>query len=383
MTSIKTKLLVVLQLVALVPLISLGAVNFFQTTDIFKNTVQDYLLTIVKSKEDSLENYIETTETIGKAIAESDLLQEYIVYTNRALTTEEKARFNILRKRVSDIIYSFQEAHWGSYHHIFLVDGSRKIVVSPNHGAKVKGSPSSHLNQDTSQNKWAMKAFSDGLTQVSDYSSWEESDHSHQMLFYPVKNDRGVVLAILGFELQIPHEEKILTENFKLGETGRVFLTTTDGVPIVYKGIKNQKPLNTLGVNEAKQQGYSSGLRKNSKNVEVIDLYLAHEKYPWILVAEIETQEAFQSLFSIQSTLIYSLLATFLIALILSILFANYIVAPIKKLTGQMEQISRGDFSVKIDDMGRKDEIGQLVQAFKRTVFSLKIAIKRLRAAKK
>ena len=39
---------------ALVPLIFLGAINYFQTTDIFTEAVQEYLSTIVKSKEDAL-----------------------------------------------------------------------------------------------------------------------------------------------------------------------------------------------------------------------------------------------------------------------------------------------------------------------------------------
>ncbi len=376
MNSIKTKLSIVLLLMALIPLITLGAINYFQTTDVFTKSIQDFLLTLVKSKEDALENYIDATETTGKAIAETDVVQTYISYAKKDLYLQDSAQFKKVKKQVENLLYSFQEAHWGKYHHIFLIDQSKKIVISPNHGKKVKGSPSSHLNEDTSTNLWAMKALEQGLTAVSDYSSWVESDHSHQMLFFPVKDASGTSLAVIGFELQIPHEEKILTENFKLGETGKVFLTTTDGVPIVYKGIKNQIPLDTPGITEARTAGFSSGLRSNSTGVEVIDLYLKNEKYPWILVAEIEAKEAFSSIFTIQTTMLIGLLVTFFIALIIAILLANFIVNPIKNLTKQMEEVSLGKMDIEVTGLQRKDEIGKLAKAFTRIVTSLKIAMK-------
>ncbi|MCP4494581.1 MAG: HAMP domain-containing protein [Gammaproteobacteria bacterium] len=383
MKSIKTKLMVVLLAIAIIPIVSIGVINFFQTSDFFKKSVQDFLLTIVRSKEDALENYIESTETAGKAISNSDIFQEYIKYTNRSFSAQDSKDLNRIKQELSALIYSYQEAFWGNYHHVFVIDPSYKIAISPNHNAKVKGSPSSHLNEDTSANRWVRKAFSDGVTQVSDYSSWVESDHSHQMVFYPVTGGTDSVLAVIGFELQIPHEEKILSENFEMGETGRIFLITTDGIPIVYRGIDKQVPLNTRGVAEAGRTGYSSGLRKNTDGVEVIDLYLKNKKYPWILVAEIETQEAFRSLYSIQTTLALSLIVVLLVAIGLSIIFAGYMVNPIIKLTKQMKQVSLGKLSIEIEDSGRKDEIGTLILAFKRTIISLKIAIKRMQANKK
>ncbi len=376
MNSIKTKLSIVLLLMALIPLITLGVINYFQTTDVFTKSIQEFLLTLVKSKEDALENYIDATETTGKAIAETDVVQTYISYAKKDIYLQDSAQFKKVKKQVENLLYSFQEAHWGKYHHIFLIDQSKKIVISPNHGKEVKGSPSSHLNEDTSSNLWAMKALEQGLTAVSDYSSWVESDHSHQMLFFPIKDASGTSLAVIGFELQIPHEEKILTENFKLGETGKVFLTTTNGVPIVYKGIENQIPLDTSGIAEARTTGFSSGLRSNSTGVEVIDLYLKNEKYPWILVAEIEVKEAFSSIFTIQGTMLIGLVVTFFIALIIAILLANFIVNPIKNLTKQMEEVSLGKMDIKVTGLQRKDEIGKLAQAFTRIVTSLKIAMK-------
>ena len=382
MKSIKTRLLLLLMLIALVPLAGLGYVNYYKTTEIFTKTVQDYLHEIIRAKEGALVEYIKSTESIGAAIATTDFFQTYVKLANRRLSGNSQEAFALLEKRVENILYSFQETHWDKYHHIFLINRSQRIVVSPNHGEKVKGSPSSHLNQDTSKNRWAARALQRGNTTVSDYSSWQESDHSHQMLFYPVKDESGVVQVLIGFELQIPYEQQILTEGFNLGETGRIFLTTEDGVPIVYKGIEKQQPLRTAGLIEVKATGTSAGRRLNAQGKEVIDLYAKHNEYPWILVAEVETDEAFNSLYGLQTILVGGLVATLVLVVVLSLVFAARIVNPIRHLTSQMEKISLGDFDVDIADTKRKDEVGKLIQAFQRLVVSLKIAMKQLEQAK-
>ena len=369
-------------LIALVPLSGLGFLNYYKTTEIFTDTVQEYLHEIIRAKEGALVEYIESTETIGAAIAKTDIVQAYVGLTNRQLLDKNEQAYRLLEKRVENILYSFQETHWGRYHHIFLVNRSQKIVISPNHGEKVKGSPSSHLNQDTSNNTWAERALQRATTTVSDYSSWQESDHSHQMLFYPVQDENGIVQALIGFELQIPYEQQILTEGFNLGKTGRIFLTTEQGVPIVYKGIENQQPLRTADLTEVKVRGTSAGRRLNAQGKEVIDLYAKHNSYPWILVAEVETDEAFRSLYGLQTILLGGLIVTLVLVVVLSLVFAARIVNPIRQLTSQMEKISLGDFDVDIADTKRKDEVGKLIQAFQRLVVSLKIAMKQLEQTK-
>ncbi len=380
MLSIKTKLALILVFIALVPLATMGGIIFFQTTDSVTKSIQESLLTIVKSKENALENYIDSTESIGQAIAETSAMQDWIRLSNKGeLSNSEDLRRRFQERQVQNIIFRFQETNWGKYHHIFLIDESRKIVISPNHGVISAGSPSNHVGQDASENQWAMAALDQGVTQVSDYSSWRESDHTHQMLFFPVKDKANNSRAVLGFEKQIPYIREILEEDFQLGETGKIFLMTLDGVEIVYQGIENQQPKITEGFQEALQTGFSSERRVNANGVEVIDLYLKNERYPWVLVAEIEAEEAFRDLVELQKLMLIGIGATLLIAIIVSIFFANTIVKPVRTLTEQMEQISLGNFDIELAETKRNDEIGKLVQAFQRIVVSLRIAMKQIK----
>ncbi len=382
MLSIKVKLTIALLLMSLVPLSTMGMINYVKTTEVFANSIQRFLLDIARSRESILENYINTTESSAKALSDTDIFQKYISFPNvNSLSPSELEEYRKLESLVENLLYSFQKTHWGQYHHIFLINKSRQISVSPNHGDELKGSPSSHLMEDTSKNKWVSKAFEEGVTTVSDFSSWVESDHNHQMLFFPVKDATGVTRAVIGFELQIPYEQELLSKDLKLGETGRIFLTTADGDPIVYEVTESKVMLDVTGVSEAKSDGFYTAVRENSAGVEVINLYLKHKKYPWILVAEIEVDEAYRDLKLIQTSMAILSLVTLLLAILFAILLSNLIVKPINHLTSQIEEVSMGDLDIKIDGMERKDEIGKLVRSFNRTITSLKMMMKNYKSS--
>lgn len=369
--SVKSKLAILVLLITALPLIGFGVVSYFKTRDILTVSIQESLQSIVDIKADKLERYIDSTASLGQSIARTSAFQTYV---NRLA---EGAPSEAVTAQVSDLLRATQEANWGKYHHVFVLDRSKRIVVSPNHGFKAVGSPSAHLNEDVSGNPWAMQALASGEIQVSDYSSWSESDHNHQMLFLPVRDASNTVQAVIGFELSIGHEVALLSEGVNLGQTGRVFLATDRGVPISEKGIESAAPLQTDGIIEALRDGTSTGVRLNDDGVEVVDLYAKDEKYPWVLVAEVETTEAFAPINNLQKFGVIALAVTGALALLLSLLFANYVIRPVERLTRQMEKVSLGEFDVEIDSIDRNDEIGELVRAFDRVVTSLRLVLKR------
>ena len=381
MFSIKTKLLLLLLPIALL-LAALGYANYFKTTEIFTRSAQDYLRTIVKAKERALIEYIESTEKIGSAIAATEIVQTYSELANRNLRGNNRETVEQLGRRVEDLLYSFQETHWGRYHHIFLINRTNRIVISPNHGVMEKGSPSPLLDQDMSRNRWAMRAMQKGVTMISDYSNWQGSDDRGQMLFFPVRDASNRVQAVIGFELQVAYEQQIVSEGVSLGENGRIYLVTGKGVPLAPKGIESQAPLTGIALGQAKLTGTASERRMNAQGREVIALYARHLQYPWILVAEIETDEVLGTLHDLQIMLIAGLAVTLVVVMLLSLMFANALVKPIREMTAQVERISHGEFNIEIPDTRRKDEIGHLIQALQGLAFSLQLVAKKLRQAK-
>jgi len=383
MNTIKSKVTVLVMLIAIVPITTLGVLNYLKTTESFTESAKDFLYTVVKSKAGELESYIHNAELAGQALAKNDAFQDYIKLVSEGESVDNFQQVKATKKAIENLLYSFQETYWGQYHHVFLIGKNKKIIISPNHGEKVKGSPSGHLNEDVSSNSWAMGALIRGTTEISDFSSWIESDHNHQMLFYPVKDAAGETQAVIGFELQIPYEKEILTKDFELGETGKIFLATLSGVPISYKGMNSAPPLRTAGFSEAQREGISSDVRLNAEGVEVIDVYLKSENHPWILVAEIESDEVLSRVNEMQRYVFIGLFLTVITAITLSIMLANFITKPIKHLTEQMAEVSVGGAEVDVAYLDRNDEIGSLARAFSRIVVSLRLVMDRYKKLKK
>jgi methyl-accepting chemotaxis protein len=380
MFSIRTKLLFLLLPVLLALLAGIGYFNYLKTLESDTRAVRETLRSIADARQTAQVEYIESAEKIGASIAANDIVQTYIELTNRNLRgVNNQETLERLGKRVENLLYSLQEAHWGRYHRVFLINRSNRIVISPEHGIREKGTPSSLLGEDMSSNPWAMGAMQKGTTRVSDYSIWEASDRGQLLLFYPVRDASNRVQAVIGIELLVPYQQQLLTRGFSYGESGRIYLLTARGVPV---GRKDQAPLSGDLLTLVKLNGISTGRRLNAQGREVFGHYVKHEKYPWILATEIESGEIFAGLYELHKLLIAGLAVTVVLVSVLLWLFANTLTRPLRELTSQVERISLGEFNIEIPDTRRKDEIGKLIEAMQRLVFSLQLVSKKLRQAK-
>jgi hypothetical protein len=153
----------------------------------------------VISNEKELEIYLENTEEMAKAISETDIIQNYIYYLNKDLNDSEKKNFEDAKTKADNLIKSFMEVHWGKYHHFYIVNTLGEIILSPEHSNYVAGSPPSHLGSSLADIRWFPLSLNE--TQVTDFSSLSESDHYHQLLLYPIKDQSGKQKQLLDLNL--------------------------------------------------------------------------------------------------------------------------------------------------------------------------------------
>lgn len=382
MFSLKIRLLLLTMPFALAALGAIGYANYFKSTEMFTGLAEDYLQTIVGSKQAALLEYFESTERIGGAIAATEIVQSYVALTNRNLEGRNRETVEELGRRVENLLYSFQEAHWGRYRHIYLIDRSLRIVISPHHGIREKGTPSSLLERDMSPNPWAVAAMNKGKPTITNYTRPVATEPWQQSLFFPVRDASNRVQAVIGFELQTSYQQQILLEGLPDNLAHRVYLATDKGLAVTQTRVERPPPLTGPAISEARLNGAATARRVNSEGREVIGHYARRFDDPWLLAAEIESDEIFAELYELQIWLAAGIGATLLLLMILMLRFANHVIKPVRELTSRVELLSLGKFSTEIPDAQRKDEIGKLFDAFQRLVFSLQLVAKKLRQAK-
>ena len=382
MHSIRTRLLLTLVPIALVLLCALGYLNYIQTTEIVSGSTREHLNSMIETRQAALIEHIRSTEKIASSLAATGILQSYVELANRELRGRNQEALEKLGDGVQDLLYGFQEAHWGRYRHIYLVNRSNRIVVSPAHGLRQKGSPSTLIDRDMSRNRWAMEAMNRGVTTISDYVAGDSSDGSMLMLFYPVRDSANRIQAVIGIELQATYQQKIVNGGIDGSGSERVFLATARGVPLDHKGVANGAPLTGDAVNTAKLQGIGSERRTDADGRDMISVYAHHSDYPWILVAEIDSAEVFAVLHRLHLVLAAGISATLVLITLLLLRFANSIVHSIREAISHIERISRGELDLDILDPSRKDETGQLIEALQRLMLTMQLIAKKLRSVK-
>ncbi len=268
----------------------------------------------------------------------------------------------------------FQEGNWGLYHHIMLADGSGRVRLSPRHGSR----NNHHLGQDIS----VAEGFDEGrrTPTVSGFFGFEENDHYHQMLFYPVRGGAGVL--VLEVEIQFIYD--MLFESFAWRDYGRLVLFTPDGHRVVRNreevaGVADHGGLHAMqemldertrnNKVEAEEAGDDTmlvaGSYRNEKGQRVLGAYVRGDR-PWILAVEIEEARIYRPLyFSALIALLVSLAATAVI--ITAVWYASRrLTRPITALADQFRNLAAGesDLRVRIESNVGQAEIDGLARDF-------------------
>jgi len=110
------------------------------------------------------------------------------------------------------------------------------------------------------------------------------------------------------------------------------------------------------------------------RGVPVLSSYkkLDIEDMKWVIMSEIDRDEAFAHVYSLRSNIIIVFIALLILIVGASLFISNRITKPVKELTLKSEALASGNLDIQIEDSGRKDEIGILSRSFNHMQHSIK-----------
>jgi signal transduction histidine kinase len=125
------------------------------------------------------------------------------------------------------------------------------------------------------------------------------------------------------------------------------------------------QPVQTKATHEALSGNTNTEILEDYRGVVVLSSYSPLElgDLNWVIIVEIDKNEAFAAIHSLQESIILYAMVIFLIATIAGYLVARSISHPISQLASATEQVGKGDFSRKVHVRSR-DEIGELAGTF-------------------
>lgn len=225
----------------------------------------------------------------------------------------------------------------------------------------------------------------------------------------PVGNDDGITGAI-AFQVSLDAINDVMTggEEWKaqgLGDTGEVYLVGRDDLmrsvsrllvehPETYaqravdggtapsianrveevKGTVLLQPVKTKAVTDAQAGRSGTYVGTDYLGGDSVTAYapLEIEGLDWVIIARIDSAEAFEPVATFTRTVLLSLLGILLAVSLLSLLLAQIFTRPINRLVGAVHRVAEGDLTVQVPQ-GSRDEFGDLGSAFNDMASSLRI----------
>ena len=253
-----------------------------------------------------------------------------------------------------------------------------EIFVTNKYGATVAlTEKTSDYRQD--DERWWKKAKEDGLC-VCDVE-YDESSGVHSTSIAIRTNDEdgnfaGVIKVVLNIEETIDIIKK--TKKVARYNNAQFKLLNKDGKTIFdesgefnfLEDISNGKFFKEITGNRGYLLKKTEDQKEGKEELLVFARSQGHNDYKglgWILTIEYQTAELFAPVVKLRNIILSISLVLTILAVMPGILISNYISKPLSKLETAMDKIGKGDMGIKVD-VKRKDEIGQLADAFNQMV---------------
>lgn len=382
--SISAKLIASFLAISLIPIAIIGIISFKNASSALKELEFDHLETVGFKKTEQIIEYFKGKFIPLDILAESDDTRRYYDMLKNYHDNGgglPNGNYDIENQRYKNI-YAQMDPFFGEFAESFEFDDV--FYICKNHGHvmythKKRTDLGTNLMvgryKDTQLATLWRKVIETEKHQMIDFSIYEPTGKPEAFIGSPIYNDERELIAVIIFALSKDKINGIMTDNHGLGKTGETYLVGED---YYMRSDSRFESESTILRKKVETESVKLALEEES-GVHVIDDYRGKEvlsyhnhlslnehfgtDFDWVLLAEIEIEEALDSAYFLEKELLIIGLIIGIVALLFALFIAKYFTTPIQQITKIAKLISKGDFSQKIQ-IKRSDEIGTLAKSF-------------------
>ncbi len=433
--SIKGQMLFSFLAVSLLPLMIVGTLIYQQSISALKAEAINKLTIVRDDKAEEIQNYISQSLSEASSLAKSKTILTAMDSFNWAiknLMSQENLDKDIVMQQLRSAylgkpyvdtkggndIYSTTHArnqsiftdfmeHAG-YQDALLIDPDGTVIYSvlkdKNFGINLTSdiylkTKLAHIFKEIST------TTDSDLTLLGNVKHFNVAENLSLFVVAPIFAD-GKLIGALMLQLPATHIDTIMQVGIDLGETGEAYLIGNDKLMLSNSRLARdssifKQELDTAIVNKALNGDAGVLVGPNYRGVSVLATYKPVDipDLKWFILSEIEEAEVFVSAQHILNITLTTMVVATIIVIVLTLLIANKIAAPIIKITNIAQQISTFKLSgiptvstlaqegflhtlhlTKVN-IKSNDEIGQMVQSFTQMVANLHHLINQLAQA--
>ena len=366
--------------ISLIPIAVLGYLITNQSSEALEEANFNQLDSIRINKANQIETYYEDRKADVKVLSGTPIVKDAFNNFNNAFKSggTEGVMYNIFLEQFGPYFNTYAEEN--SYYDIFLINLEGDIIYSQ--------AQESDLGQNLSSGELSSsnlaQSYTEALTgEVSlvDFKYYQPSQSPAQFVTAPIRENEEII-GLAALQISDQEINSIMSEVSGLGESGETYLVGSDNLMRSDSRFSEsndilEKEIETAAVERALAGNQDSEIIEDYRGVEVLSSYsrVNIDDFNWAIIAEIDKEEAFAEISSMNRSVIIQIIIIALIIIIIAYFFSKKITGPILKAVSMAEEISAGNLSVNKIKIKSNDEIGDLAQSLNLMLDNLKAMI--------
>ena len=357
--SIRTKLTILFLIVALVPVVVLGATAYISSKAALARQIQQDFDAISAGKEQAVVQYLlgakRALAVYGRAQAVISALEKI---DNKSADAPQAI------KDVSDYI----EAR------IKLNPFVLEFIVMDKQGRVVACTEEKEIGMDKSQDAYFTGAREKEFFIKDAYQSKVTGKVGYVSSFAVKDFKTGEFLGVFAERINLHTINEIMSDRMGMGESGETYIISKDSLMLNESRFQKDSSLNLKVDTEPIRYFHANGkdmvgVYRDYRNTLVLgsasgeQLKKEFDYLGWVVMCEIDAKEAFSPVTRLGDLMLIIILITAAAVTVFSIVISNNIAEPIRKLAYAAGRVSEGDLTGSVSVSGN-DEIGLLAGSF-------------------
>lgn len=242
------------------------------------------------------------------------------------------------------------------YYDLFLISPQGDVFYTVTREADYQSNLATGPYKDSGLGQLYQQVLSSNQYSMIDFARYAPSNGDPaSFIGYPLKLDNGETL-ILALQLSIDALNKVMQERAGMGDTGESYLVGSDylmrsdsyldksnrSVVASFSGNVNRNGVKTEAVEAGLKGQTDTRIIDDYNEIEVLSAFtpITIEKVKWVLISDINTEEAFSPVYSLYKTLFFVVLLTIGIVAAVSYRTTLSIIRPLGGEPTQMRKLT-------------------------------------------
>jgi two-component system NarL family sensor kinase len=369
--SITEKLIFFFMLIGIVAIIAIGSYSYYFAKKALLDRAFDQLISLRLEKKNRIEQFFLDRDRDINLISKSEEIKKII----DVLNSKEKS-VETINKFQHDSYLNKYISSYGYYKRLHVVSQNDFVFDINSSQPELKKDSVIYSVSDQNLKNFCKEIELSKKIIIQDLSKAKLLIYIGTPIFNEVKNIIGFVVM----EIPVTAINKIMfgyTENNGLGKTGETYLVGNDYLMRSNSRFKENAVFNIKVASESVINAFNgktgADIVKDYRNISCLSSYskVNIEGLNWVILAEIDEQEAMIPVNSIRNSILLISLIIAASVFLFAFLISREITLPLKKLQKASEQIGAGNYDVNLK-VSSRDEIGSLTETFNNMTLQLK-----------